>query len=116
MSFTPDVPGDYVFTFVAGAEGAADEVRASVTITVTGEPTIDSTTVTDIKFDGGLSGTVIDEDLLANFTNVEAYVGTWQGSDWQWAEEALPNEAVWPAMKFTYPEEDGAILRLHFLP
>ena len=116
VSFTPDVPGDYVFTFVAGAEGAADEVRASVTITVTGEPTIDSTTVANIKFDGGLSGTVIDEDLLANFTNVEAYVGTWQGSDWQWAEEALPNEAVWPAMKFTYPEEDGAILRLHFLP
>ena len=37
VSFTPDVPGDYVFTFVAGAEGAADEVRESVTITVTGE-------------------------------------------------------------------------------
>ena len=117
VSFTPDVAGEYVFYFNAGD---GDEYREGKwTVTVTGEaeePTIDSSTVANISFKDGLSGSIIDDELLANFRNVEAYVGTWKDSDWEWAADALPNEAVWPAMKFSYPADDGAILRLHFLP
>ena len=118
VSFTPDAVGTYVFSFVTGEEGAADEVRDSVTITVTGGegPVIDGTTVTKVSFANGFTATATGA-LKEEFTNVKAQRLEWNGSKDSGFEpvgEELLNQATWPEMKFDL-DDPNATLRFIFV-
>lgn len=99
----------------ATAEGAT-EPAAEFGFTVTADaPAIDNTTMAEISFADGLSGTV-SQEFAEQFRGVRAQVLQWNGEDKAFVEvEVLDNEADpgWPNMKFT-PSIDNPVIRLIF--
>ena len=85
------------------------------TVDPSDEPTIDATTVVDVKFSNGFSGEATGE-LEAEYQEVKAQVLKWNGVngfDPIPGVEPLENQATWPEMKFDL-DDPNAVLRFIF--
>ncbi len=86
------------------------------TVDPSDEPTIDGTTVVNVKFSNGFSAKATG-DLEAEYTGVKAQRLEWNGSrdsGFEPVGEELVNQATWPEMKFDL-DDPNAVLRFIFV-
>ena len=86
------------------------------TVDPSDEPTIDGTTVVEVKFSNGFSAKATG-DLEAEYTGVKAQRLEWNGSrdsGFEPVGEELVNQATWPEMKFDL-DNPNAVLRFIFV-